>query len=146
MEVNELSREDVLAATPSVPDHVVYRAFVNETVVLNLQTGAYHGLNPSGAAMLERLATAETVRAAAAALAEHYRQPLDQIEPDLCEFCLSLQERGLLVLSDGDEPQDRAGRAHDARGLNTPRGRCGCSGTLVADCGQSRRCGTLIEY
>jgi len=28
MEVNALSREDVLAATPSVPDHVVYRAFV----------------------------------------------------------------------------------------------------------------------
>jgi hypothetical protein len=111
MEVKELSREDVLAATPSVPDHVVYRAFVNETVVLNLETGAYHGLNPSGATMLERLTTAETVRAAAAALAEYYRQPLDQIESDLCEFCLSLQERGLLVLSDGDKPQnERAGR------------------------------------
>ena len=105
MEVNELSREDVLAATPLVPDHVVYRAFVNETVVVNLQTGAYHGLNPSGATMLERLGNAETVRAAAAALAEHYRQPLDQIESDLCDFCLNLHERGLLVLSDGDEPK-----------------------------------------
>jgi hypothetical protein len=103
--VNELSREHVLAATPSVPDYVVYRAFVNETVVLNLQTGTYHGLNPSGAMMLERLGTAVTVRAAAADLAEYYRQPLDQIESDLCEFCLSLEELGLLVLSDGDEPR-----------------------------------------
>ena len=112
MGVNELSKEEVLAATPSVPDHVVYRAFVNETVVLNLQTGMYHGLNPSGATMLERLGTADTVRAAAAELAEYYRQPLDQIESDLCEFCLSLQELGLLVLSDGDEPQsERAGRS-----------------------------------
>ena len=111
MEVDELSREDVLAASPSVPDHVVYRAFVNETVVLNLETGTYHGLNPSGATMLERLGSADTVRAAAEALAEHYRQPLDQIESDLCEFCVGLQARGLLVLSDGDEPQsERAGR------------------------------------
>lgn len=111
MEVSELSKEDVLAATPSVPDHVVYRAFVNETVVLNLQTGAYHGLNPSGATMLERLTTAQTVRAAAAALAEYYGQPLDQIESDLCEFCLSLQERDLLVLSNASEPQnERIGR------------------------------------
>ena len=111
MEVNELSREDVLAATPSVPDHVVYRAFVNETVVLNLETGAYHGLNPSGATMLETLRTSQTVRGAAAALAELYQQPLDQIESDLCEFCLSLKERDLLVLSGGDEAQnERAGR------------------------------------
>jgi hypothetical protein len=109
MGVDELSKEDVLAATPSVPDHVVYRAFVNETVVLNLQTGAYHGLNPSGATMLERLTSAETVRAAAAVLAEHYRQPLDQIESDLCEFCLSLEERGLLVLATRKEAQGDRG-------------------------------------
>lgn len=38
----------LLAARPPVPDHVVYRAFVDETVVLNLDTGRYHGLNAVG--------------------------------------------------------------------------------------------------
>ena len=31
-----------------VPEHVVYRTFVSETVVLNLQSGHYHGINTSG--------------------------------------------------------------------------------------------------
>ena len=56
--VGKLSREDILSARPAVPDHVVYREFVNETVVLNLETGTYHGLNPSGGRMLEALGSA----------------------------------------------------------------------------------------
>jgi hypothetical protein len=93
-----LSREDVLAARPSVPDHVVYREFVQETVILNLETGTYHGLNPTGGKMLEILGAAGTVREAAATLAGHYREPPDVIEDDLYKFCLDLHERGLVEL------------------------------------------------
>ncbi len=84
-----------------MPDHVVYREFVNETVVLNLETGIYHGLNPSGGKMLEALGEAETVRAAAAALAGHYGRPAREIEDDLCAFCRELSQRGLIVLDEG---------------------------------------------
>jgi len=94
----KLSREDILSARPAVPDHVVYREFVNETVVLNLETGTYHGLNPSGGKMLESLGAATTVRDAAAALAAHYGRPLPEIEQDLYEFCLGLHARGLVEL------------------------------------------------
>jgi hypothetical protein len=94
------SREDVLLARPSVPDHVVYREFVNETVVLNLETGTYHGLNPSGGKMLETLGAAATVREAAVTLAAHYGRPLPEIEKDLYEFCLGLREHGLIELKD----------------------------------------------
>ena len=45
-----------------VPDHVVYRKYVRETVILNLDTGTYHGLNRSGGKMLETLGAAATVR------------------------------------------------------------------------------------
>jgi coenzyme PQQ synthesis protein D (PqqD) len=93
-----LSREDVLAARPSVPDHVVYREFVQETVILNLDTGTYHGLNPSGGKMLQTLGAAPTVRAAAASLAAHYGRPLPAIEEDLYRFCISLLDRGLVEL------------------------------------------------
>jgi hypothetical protein len=94
-----LTRESILSARPSVPDHVVYREFVNETVVLNLETGTYHGLNPSGGKMLETLGTTATVRDAAAALAEYYGRPLPAIEEDLYEFCLDLHDRGLIELA-----------------------------------------------
>ncbi len=40
-----------------IPHHVVFRHFVNETVVLNLQTGKYHGLNRTAGRMLHELIT-----------------------------------------------------------------------------------------
>ncbi len=88
----------LLSASIRVPQHVVYRSFPAETVVLNLDTGKYHGLNPSAGRMLEALVQASTVRAAADTLAESYRQPLDAIERDLCELCDALHERGLIEI------------------------------------------------
>jgi DNA-binding CsgD family transcriptional regulator len=38
-----------------VPQHVVHRAFPARTVVLNLETGKYHGLNPTAGRMLTAL-------------------------------------------------------------------------------------------
>ena len=94
-----LSREQVLSAHASVPDHVVYREFVNETVVLNLETGMYHGLNPSGGKMLDALRKASVVSEAAEPLAAHYNRALPEIEDDLYVLCLGLVERGLVELA-----------------------------------------------
>ena len=49
----------------SVPEHVVYRDFAEQTVALNLQTGRYHGLNETAVTMLDALREAPTVAAAA---------------------------------------------------------------------------------
>ena len=57
------------AATIRVPHHVVYRDFVSETVVLNLQTGCYHGLNPTAGRMLTVLDQVGSLQEAAALLA-----------------------------------------------------------------------------
>ena len=43
------------SAHVSIAPHVVYRSFATETVILNLQTGRYHGLNKTGGRMLELL-------------------------------------------------------------------------------------------
>jgi hypothetical protein len=80
----------------TVPEHVVYRNFVEETVVLNLQTGNYHGLNPTGGTMLDVLQRSATVRDALTELVESYQQPQDVIERDLLEFCDELLSRGLI--------------------------------------------------
>ena len=91
-------RSQLLASHLSVPQHVVYRSFVNETVILNLETGKYHSVNPTGAAMLQVLEKASTVAEATDRLAEQYGRPRDEIEVDLCEFCEELLARGLLVV------------------------------------------------
>src|SRR5580692_562474 len=94
-----LSREEILSSRASVPAHVVHRNFVQETVILNLATGTYHGLNPTGGKMLETLGVAATVGEAAATLAAYYRQPQASLEEDLYKFCLDLHERGLVELA-----------------------------------------------
>ena len=93
--------DTMLAAKIKVPQHVVYRSFPAETVVLNLKTGKYHGLNATAGQMLEALEQAASVGDAATALSERYEQDLGVIEGDLCALCQSLLERGLIEFDGG---------------------------------------------
>ena len=95
---NAAEDASILEAPARLPQHVVYRTFVYETVVLNLETGKYHGLNRSAGRMLDVLTKTETVGEAASQLAKEFSRPVAEIERDLCTFCLQLQERGLIVL------------------------------------------------
>ena len=90
----------MLRARIRVPDHVVYRNFDEETVILNLETGMYHGLNPTAAQMLEEIQRSDSVAAAAEALVEQFGQPPAVIERDLLGLCQALEERGLVVRDD----------------------------------------------
>ena len=95
--------ETMLAATVHVPKHVVYRAFEAETVLLNLQTGQYHGLNRSGGRMLELLdATGGSVRNAIDRLADEYGEDAGDIEDGLASFCAALASRGLIEVDHAD--------------------------------------------
>lgn len=88
---------DILDAHVGVPSHVVYRSFEGETLLLNLDSGQYHGLNETGGRMLELLKeTGGTVGEAIARLAEEYGVDAQEIEPDLLGFCRSLADRGLV--------------------------------------------------
>jgi hypothetical protein len=88
----------LLSGTVTVPQHVVYRSFPSETVVLNLETGKYHGLNATAGRMLEILEQAATVQDAVVALASGYDQPESVVQLDLCELCNALLERGLIKI------------------------------------------------
>ena len=85
-------------ARVSIPEHVVHRAFPTETVLLNLETARYHGLNPVAGRMLEELERQETVAAAAKVVAEEYGQDLQRVEHDVCVLCQDLARRGLISL------------------------------------------------
>jgi hypothetical protein len=84
----------------SVPQHVVYRRLPTETVVFNLQTGRYYGLNATAGSMIEALERAACVGDAAAAVAADYGHPHELVEQDMCELCSGLLARGLIELDD----------------------------------------------
>ncbi len=99
----EVELESLLDVRVLVPQHVVYRSFPTETVMLNLQTGRYHGLNPTAGEMLDAMAKASSVRVAAADAASSYDQPESTIQRDMCELCRVMLDRGLIEVGAEDE-------------------------------------------
>ena len=85
-----------------MPQTVVFRSFPTETVVLNLNTGKYHGLNPSAGRMLEAMTAAASVGEAARQVAAEYGQSEAKVEDDICALCRTLLDRGLVEVEDGD--------------------------------------------
>lgn len=100
-----IERDDLLDACLRLPGHVVHRSFIAETVLLNLQTGNYHGLNPVGGAMLEAVNDAPSVREAIERVADRYSEDPAVVEADLLALCSSLLDRGLMevVATSADE-------------------------------------------
>jgi Coenzyme PQQ synthesis protein D (PqqD) len=93
-----VERDTLLSSCLRLPEHVVHRSFVSETVILNLQTGKYHGLNPMGGHMLEVLGESEDVRSAAERVATEYEQDVDVVQADFVAFCTDLLDRGLVEI------------------------------------------------
>jgi hypothetical protein len=96
--MSQIPAEDLLKSAVRLPQHIVHRSFVSETVVLNLETGKYHGLNPTGGRMVAVLERAPSVAAAAEQLAAEFGQPLEDMRRDICLFCEDLLQRGLIEL------------------------------------------------
>jgi hypothetical protein len=94
------NNSSLLKGKVTIPNHVVYRSFPSETVVLNLQTGKYHGLNATAGRMLEALERAATVGDAAIELTIAYDRDRSAIKLDLCELCNALLQRGLIDVDD----------------------------------------------
>jgi hypothetical protein len=93
----------VLDLRVSIPDYIVSRAFPNETVILNLESGKYHGLNPTSGRMLEALRRTSRPREAAVQLSQEMDQPLERISTDLADLIVELQRRGLVKVEDRDD-------------------------------------------
>lgn len=96
-----LPRERMLSAAVRVPQHVVFREFPAETVVLNLDSGTYHSIDPVGGRFLQVLQHAGSVQEGLGRLqAEFEDQEPARIETDLCAFCAGLAERGLIEIQE----------------------------------------------
>lgn len=94
----------LLASRASLPEGVVYRSFDVETVLLNLDTGQYHGLNLTGTRVLELLVERQdTVQEAIQQVADEYGQDPQAVTADLVPFCRALAERGLVEFHAADD-------------------------------------------
>jgi hypothetical protein len=93
---------DLADAQLRVPEHVVFRTFDAETVVLNLDSGQYHGLNGTAGRMLELLGENGSVNATASVVAAEFGQQLDRVTDDLMGLCRNLLDRGLLEVVGAD--------------------------------------------
>lgn len=90
------AKPDLRTAVISVPEHVVTRELSGQTILLNLQTGRYHGLNATGGTMLEGLKSSGSAPIAAAELAAGFGVPEERVLGDLLALCGELLSRGLI--------------------------------------------------
>lgn len=79
-----------------VPEPVAHRAFGDQLVLLNVETGQYHGLNATGRRIFEAIVERSGTAGVAAQLAHEYGRSEDEISSDVTELCQALLERGLL--------------------------------------------------
>ena len=90
------STSSLLASKVTVPQHVVYRSFPAETVVLNLQTASTTGSTPPPGACSRRSSRPPACATRRPRWPTDYEQDQSVVEQDLCELCQSLLERGLI--------------------------------------------------
>lgn len=80
-----------------IPEHVAERTFEGQTVLLDLNTGRYFELNPTGSTLLAAFASGATLAAAVDALVARFDVQPEVAERDAQELCSELLQRGLLI-------------------------------------------------
>jgi hypothetical protein len=80
----------------SVPSHVLVRVFENESVILNLNTESYHGLDDVGTRMWTALTHSASIQGAFESLLSEYDAEPAQLRQDLDDFLEKLRQRGMV--------------------------------------------------
>ena len=85
-----------------VPTHVLVRHFDGESVLLNLESEIYFGLDSMGTRMWEVATRAASIEAAYAALLQEFEVEPEVLRANLVELISRLVENGLLKLASTD--------------------------------------------
>lgn len=91
-----------LADRVMVPQHVLVRFMDRESVLLNLETERYFGLDETGTRMWQIVTAAPTVESALQQLLEEYDVDPQVLQNNLMELLSRLVENGLLSLQAAD--------------------------------------------
>jgi hypothetical protein len=84
----------------SVPENVMVRQLEGESVILNLDTERYFGLDEMGTHMLTALTSSDSIQTACDALLEEYEVEPDLLRRDLGGLVGKLVEQGLVTIDD----------------------------------------------
>lgn len=79
-------------------DHVLYRELDGESVLLNMRTESYYGLDDVGTRMWRLLTTNETIQGSYERLAEEYEVSESRLEKDLRTLIEELIEHDLVKI------------------------------------------------
>jgi hypothetical protein len=83
-----------------VPEHVHWRRFDDEIVLVDLQQSAYFGLNDVAADAFERLAAGVPPSEVVRSLLDIYDVGAPTLERDIEDLVESLRSRGVLIAKD----------------------------------------------
>lgn len=87
------------ASKVTAPDSVLIRELAGEAVLLDLDSGAYFGLDDVGTHMWGVLTTSPSIEAAYTALLEQYDVAPEVLEADLRAWIGQLVDQGLLLVT-----------------------------------------------
>ncbi len=91
-----------LASRVAVPRHVLVRALDKESVLLNLETERYFGLDEVGTRMWQLLTTSPSIDEAYRQLLAEYDVGADELRDNLLELLDRLLANGLVNVLPGD--------------------------------------------
>ena len=90
-----------------VPAWVVHRELAAETVLLNVETGHYFGMDEIGTRFFKVVSESASLESAEAILAAEYEGTPEQIRDDMVQFCAELVSLGLIELVEQSLPAKR---------------------------------------
>lgn len=79
-----------------IPDEVVFQKVGDETVLLNLKTGTYYGLESVGTRMWELVADKGTLAGIVESMLEDYEVTPEDLQRDILRLVEELQANGLI--------------------------------------------------
>ena len=86
----------------TIPQEVLFQDLGEETVLLNVATGKYHGLNGVGSRIWELIQESNPMEMAPATLLDEFEVSSKTLEDDLSQFLGVLQSKGLIAIHEAD--------------------------------------------
>ena len=83
----------------TIPTQVMARTVGDETVILDLASGTYYGLDPVGARMWQLMSEGQPLTAVCDTLLDEYEVTREALEGDILRLTEELRAKGLVSLA-----------------------------------------------
>ena len=88
-----------LSAKVSIPTQVMARTVGDETIILDLASGTYYGLDPVGARMWQLMSEGNSLNSVCDSMLGEYEVTREAMEGDIRRLTEELQAKGLVSLA-----------------------------------------------